>query len=147
MTNLLETDAALRSMADAILASRQDAAQAFEAMLTEAAKVILGAVPYDAPDWEQKHSPESLCDGLLADLSGKTDDVLDAVQHFLSCVDEFNSIINKAGLTPMERTVIIRRYIDGIKDNWIINETDGYANAGTFFNTAAAKISDIIERK
>ena len=147
MPKLLENDNTLHRMADAIFVARQDAAQALEDMLTEEAKDILSAVPYDAPDWEQRCPTVSLCDGMLADPFGKSRDVFHAVLCFHACAVELNCIITKAGLTQAERTVIIRKYIDGIKDNQMINKIDGYDNAGKLLETAVMKICRMMEKE
>ena len=50
---------------------------------------------------------------------------------------------NYKRLTLMERTVMVRRYIDKMEDNQMISVTDGYTNVDTFFETAIEKISRI----
>lgn len=147
MKNKLETDAALRKMTDSIPAARQNAAQAFEAMLAEKARVILGAVPYDSPGWEQRHPTESLCDGLLADPSGKNRDTYLAAMRMNAGAERLDRIFTHSRLTPEDRTVMVRRYIDRIEDSSVISEMDGYANADTLLETALAKICYMMEKE
>ena len=147
MGNLMLTDIMLRRIVSFIFAAQQDAAQAFEAWLKENAKVILGAVPYDGLDGKQQRFPECLGDGLLADLSGKKQDVLRTMMQSGTWVRKLERIFTQSGLTPMERTVMIRRYIDQMEDNQMISATDGYTNVDTLFETAIEKISHVIEKE
>lgn len=147
MGNLIQTDIILRRMVSFIFAAQQDAAQAFEAWLTEEAKVILGVVPYDGSDGKQQRPSEYVCDGLLADLSGKKRDILRTMRQSSAWARKLDRIFTKSGLTPMERTVMVRRYIDKMEDNQMISVTDGYINVDTLFETAIEKVSRIIEKE
>lgn len=146
MENLKQTDIMLRKMASSIFVAQQDAAQAFEAWLAEEAKVILGAVPYDGMDGKQKRSPECLGDGLLADLSGKRQDVSCAMMQSIVWAWRLDRIFTQSGLTPMERTVMVRRYIDK-EDNQTIRAADGYTNVDTLIETAIEKIGHMMEKE
>jgi len=145
MKDKLKTDTDLYRMADSMLAALQEAEQAFEAMLAEEAKISLGIVPYNDPGWEQRRSTESLCDGLLADPSGKSSAFFLALLHFHSCVAELDRMITKSGLTRAERTVAVMWCINNIKDNQIINEIDGYDNAEMILEAAATKLSRMMD--
>lgn len=147
MKTLLQTDIILRRVTSSIFVAQQDAAQAFEAELAEEAKVILGAVPYDGLDRKLNRSPECLCDGMLADLSGKERDVFRAMMQSVAWARKLDRIFTQSGLTPMERTVMVRRYIDQLENNKMISATDGYTDVDTLFETAIGKISRVIEKE
>lgn len=147
MNNSLLTDIMLRKITSFIFAAQQDAAQAFKVWLVEEAKVTLGAVPYDGLDGKQQRSPECLCDGLLADLSGKKQDVSNAMIQSDAWTRKLDCIFTQSGLTPIERTVMVRRYVDKIEDNQMISMIDGYTNVDTIFRTAIEKISHITEKE
>ncbi len=147
MENITLTDIMLRRIASFIFVAQQDAAQAFEAWLVEDAKVILGAVQYDVLDGKRQHPPECLGDGLLADLSGKKQDVFRAMMQSDTWARKLDRIFTQSGLTPMERTVMVRRYIEKMENNQIISAIDGYTNVDTLFKTAIEKISHVIEKE
>lgn len=110
-------------------------------------KVTLGAIPYDNLYEKQQRSTECLCDGLLADLSGKKQNVSSAMIQSDAWARKLDCIFTQSGLTPMERTVMVRRYIDKMEDNQMISETDGYTNVDTIFQTAIEKISHVMEKE
>lgn len=147
MNNLILTDIMLRRITSFIFAAQQNAEQAFKAWLAEEAKVTLGAVPYDNLNRKRQRSPEYLCDGLLADLSGKKQNVSNAMMQSDAWTRKLDRIFTQSGLTPMERTVMVRRYIDKVEDNQMISIIDGYTNVDTLFRTAIEKISHVIEKE
>ena len=147
MESLTQTDIELCRIASAIFTAQQHAAKAFESKLVEEAKIILGAVPYDGFGGKPDRSPECLCDGLLADLSGKKLNVSRTAMQAGLRAEKLDRIFTQSGLTPMERTVMVRRYIDKIKDNQTISAINGYTDVDTLFKTAIGKISRVIEKE
>lgn len=147
MNDLKSTDIMLRRIASSIFAAQQDAVQAFEAWLAEEAKVILGAVPYDGLDRKCQRPPEYVCDGLLADLSGKKNNVSHAMIQSDAWARFLDHIFTQSGLTPQERTVMVRRYIEKIEDNQVIGAIDGYTDANALFKAAIEKVSRTMEKE
>jgi len=142
----MSTDIMLRRIASSIFAAQQDAARAFEAGLAEKAKAILGAVPYDGLGGKQQRPPECMCDGLLVDLSGKNHDVSRAMIQSGQYARKLDLIFTRSGLTPVERTVMVRRYMDKM-DNRMINAADGYTDADALIKAALEKINRTMEKE
>ena len=147
MKNFETIDIMIRSIVSFIFTAQRDAAKAFEAELLEETKVILGAVPYDGLDGKQQRSLECLGDGLLADPSGKKHNVSSAMMQSKALARKLNHIFTQSKLTPRERTVVIRRYIDKLEDNQMISAIDGYTDVDELFQTAIAKISHVMEKE